>query len=115
MTMNTINHEISERGQVEVLLPWHTAGTLSRRDAERVERALAGDRELAREFELAREEFYETIYLNESLGTPSTRAVQKLFAAIETEGARAPKRVLRVPLLAIATSLRLPASGVREG
>ena len=92
MTMNTINHEISEREQVEVLLPWHAAGTLSRRDAERVERTLAGDHKLAREFELVREEFYETIYLNESLGTPSTRAVQKLFAAIEAEGARAPKR-----------------------
>lgn len=92
MTMNTTNDELSEREQVEALLPWHAAGTLSRRDAERVERALAGDRELAREFELMREEFYETIHLNESLGTPSTRAAQKLFAAIEAEGARAPKR-----------------------
>jgi hypothetical protein len=90
--MSTIKHEISEREQVEVLLPWHTAGTLSRRDAERVERALAGDRELTREFELVRGEFYETIHLNESLGTPSTRAVQKLFAAIEADGARPPKR-----------------------
>ena len=77
---------------MRALLPWHAAGTLSRRDAERVERALAGDRELARQFELVHEEFYETIHLNESLGTPSTRAVQKLFAAIEAEGARAPKR-----------------------
>ena len=90
--MNTINQEPSEREQVEALLPWHAAGTLSRREAERVERALAGDRELARQFELVREEFYETIHLNESLGTPSTRAVQKLFAAIEAEGVRAPKR-----------------------
>ena len=90
--MNTINQEPSEREQVEALLPWHAAGTLSRREAERVERALAGDRELARQFELVREEFYETIHLNESLGTPSTRAVQKLFAAIEAEGPRAPKR-----------------------
>ena len=85
MTMDTINHETSEREQVEVLLPWYAAGTLSQLDAERVEQTLAGDRELAREFELVREECYETIHLNESHGTPSTRAVQKLFAAIEAE------------------------------
>jgi anti-sigma-K factor RskA len=90
--MNTINQEPSEREQVEVLLPWYAAGTLSRRDAERVERALTSDRELARQLELVREEFYETIHLNESLGPPSTRAAQTLFAAIEAEGARAPKR-----------------------
>ena len=90
--MNATNQEPFEGQQVEALLPWHAAGTLSRREADRVERALAGDRELARQFELVREEFYETIHLNESLGTPSTRAVQKLFAAIEAEGARAPKR-----------------------
>ncbi|HEY7301494.1 MAG TPA: hypothetical protein VH684_26690 [Xanthobacteraceae bacterium] len=90
--MNTLNQEPSEREQVEALLPWHAAGTLSRGEAERVERALASDRDLAREFELIREEFHETIHLNESLGTPSTRAAQKLFAAIEAEGARAPRR-----------------------
>jgi hypothetical protein len=90
--MNTLNQEPSEREQVEALLPWHAAGTLSRREAERVERALAGDRELAREFELVRAEFHETIHLNESLGTPSTRAAEKLFAAIEAEGVRAPRR-----------------------
>ena len=90
--MNTLNQELSEREQVEALLPWHAAGTLSRREAERVERALASDRELAREFELVREEFHETIHLNECLGSPSTRAAEKFFAAIEAEGARAPRR-----------------------
>jgi hypothetical protein len=87
-----IDQQLTEREQIEALLPWHAAGTLNTRDAERVERALAGDRELARQFELVREEFHETIHLNESLGTPSTRAAQKLFAAIEAEGARAPRR-----------------------
>jgi hypothetical protein len=90
--MNTLNQQPAEREQIEALLPWHAAGTLSRREAERVERALAGDPELAREFEQVREEFHETIHFNESLGTPSTRAANKLFAAIEAEGARAPRR-----------------------
>jgi len=90
--MNATNQESSEREQVEALLPWHATGTLSRREADRVERALAGGRELARQFEMVREELHETIHLNESLGAPSARAAQKLFAAIEAEGARAPRR-----------------------
>jgi hypothetical protein len=83
--MNTIN---KEREDIESLLPWHAAGTLNRRDAERVEKALAGDRDLARHLELVREELHETIHLNESLGAPSARAMEKLFAAIDAEPAR---------------------------
>ena len=87
--MNTIN---KERDDLETLLPWHAAGTLNRRDAERVEKALASDRELLRHFNLAREELNETIHLNETLGAPSARAMEKLFAAIEAEGAKTPAR-----------------------
>ena len=81
-----------EREDIESLLPWHAAGTLSRRDSERVEQALAQDAELARRFELVREEMVETIHLNETLGVPSARAAQRLFAAIESEQQQAPKR-----------------------
>src|SRR4029453_18385389 len=89
--MNTISKE-PERHEIEALLPWHAAGTLSRRDADRVEQALASDRELQRRYALVREEFAETIHLNESLGAPSPRAMEKLFAAIDAEEARAPRR-----------------------
>src|ERR1700691_2452117 len=85
--MNTMSEKANDRDEIENLLPWHAAGTLSRRDAERVERALASDQELARRFELVREELAETIHLNESLGAPSARAMEKLFAAIDAEGA----------------------------
>ena len=77
-------------GDIEELLPWHAAGTLSRRDAQRVEEALARDPELARRFELVREEFSETIRLNETLGAPSARAMERLFAKIDAEPKRAP-------------------------
>ncbi len=86
--MNTINDKADERREIEDLLPWHASGTLGRRDAERVENALKSDRELARRFELVREELAETILLNETLGAPSARAAEKLFAAIEAEPAR---------------------------
>jgi hypothetical protein len=89
--MNTMNKE-AERHELEGLLPWHANGTLNRRDADRLEQALAGDRELARRYELVREELAETIHLNETLGAPSARAMEKLFAAIDAEEARAPRR-----------------------
>jgi hypothetical protein len=85
--MNTMSDKADDRQEIESLLPWHAAGTLSRRDAERVERALASDQELASRFDLVREELAETIHLNESLGAPSARALEKLFAAIDAEGA----------------------------
>jgi hypothetical protein len=81
-----------EPGEIEMLLPWHAAGTLNARDARRVEEALARDPELAQQFAVIREEYTETIALNESLGAPSARAMQSLFAAIDAEPARAPAR-----------------------
>ena len=92
--MNTNNKEARE--DIELLLPWHAAGTLSRRDAQRVERALANDNELATRYEQVREELGEAIRLNESLGAPSARAMENLFAKIDAEPARAPKASFNV-------------------
>ncbi|HET7849703.1 MAG TPA: hypothetical protein VFL51_11645 [Pseudolabrys sp.] len=86
--MNATDNEAP--GDIEQLLPWHAAGTLSRHDAQRVEHALAQDAELARRYELVREELGETIRLNETLGAPSVRAMDKLFARIDAEPARRP-------------------------
>jgi anti-sigma factor RsiW len=79
-----------EPSEIEMLLPWYAAGTLNARDARRVEEALVRDPELARQYAVVREEYAETIDLNESLGAPSARAMQKLFAAIDAEPARKP-------------------------
>jgi hypothetical protein len=80
------------RHKIEKLLPWHATGTLSNRDADRVAQALAGDRELARRYDLVRQELAETTRLNETLGAPSARAMEKLFAAIDAEKPRVPSR-----------------------
>ena len=50
------------------------------------------DRELARRYDLVREEMSETIQLNEMLGAPSARAMDRLFAAIDAEGATTRER-----------------------
>lgn len=73
---------------IEGLLPWYAAGTLSPADTRRVEDALAHDPELARHYALVRDELGETILLNETLGAPSARAMDKLFAKIDAEPAR---------------------------
>jgi hypothetical protein len=86
--MNAIEKEVPERSEIEELLPWHAAGTLSRRDAERVEAALARDPELAQRYTDVREELAVTIHLNETLGAPSARAMEQLFAKIDAEPAR---------------------------
>jgi hypothetical protein len=80
-----------EPSEIEMLLPWHAAGTLDARDARRVDEALARDPELAKQYAVIREEYAETIHLNESLGAPSLRAMQKLFAAIDGEPERKPR------------------------
>jgi hypothetical protein len=85
-----------EPSEIEMLLPWHAAGTLNARDARRVEEALARDPELAKQYAAIREEYAETIHLNESLGAPSARAMQKLFAAIDGEPVREPSPSSRI-------------------
>jgi anti-sigma factor RsiW len=85
-----------EPSEIEMLLPWHAAGTLNARDARRVDEALARDPELAKQYAVIREEYAETIHLNESLGAPSARAMQKLFDAIDGEPVRKPSVTSRM-------------------
>src|ERR1700761_5547756 len=86
-----------EPSEIELLLPWYAAGTLNARDMKRVEEALARDPELSRQYLAIQQEYAETIALNETLGAPPMRAMQKLFAAIDAEPSQAarPSRVIR--------------------
>lgn len=94
--MATSKKMLDEPSEIEMLLPWHAAGTLNARDARRVEEAMARDPELAKQYAAIREEYAETIHLNESLGAPSARAMQKLFAAIDGEPVRKPSMASRI-------------------
>jgi anti-sigma factor RsiW len=85
--MNT-NTKLPEHDEIEAMLPWFAAGTLSRKDAARVEAALKSDAALAQRFEMVREELGETIRLNEDLGAPSSRALKTLFQKIDAEAPR---------------------------
>src|SRR5438874_2347891 len=85
-----------EPGEIEVLLPWHAAGSLSARDSRRVDAALARDPLLASQYAAIRQERAETVALNESFGAPSARAMHRLFAAIDAEPARKPSTSLDI-------------------
>jgi anti-sigma factor RsiW len=85
-----------EPSEIEMLLPWHAAGTLNARDARRVDEALARDPDLAKQYAVIQQEYAETIHLNESLGAPSARAMTKLFAAIDAEPSRKPSVSLNI-------------------
>jgi len=94
-----MTNQVSEREDIEQMLPWFAAGTLDRKDAARVEKALAADKELARRFELVREELGETIRLNESLGAPSARAMATLFKKIDAESPASRQSAVSVSLV----------------
>jgi anti-sigma-K factor RskA len=87
-----ISGENMEPTEIETLLPWYAAGTLRRRDRQRVEDALRYDPALARHADLVREELAETISFNESLGVPSARCMDRLMAAIDAETVATRKR-----------------------
>lgn len=74
-----------KRVALEELLPFYANGRISAADKARVEAALATDIELAQRLEIIREDMAETTLLNETLGGPSPRALDRLMAAIDAE------------------------------
>jgi len=79
-----------KRAELEELLPFYANGRISSADKARIEKALASDPELGLRLEIIREDMAETALLNESLGAPSPRALDRLMAGIEAEPRQAP-------------------------
>jgi hypothetical protein len=86
MTPN--NAAPGEPSEVELLLPWYTAGTLDPAEMRQVEAALANDPELASRYEWARAEFAQETAIGNAAGEPSTADVKTLFAKIDALPAR---------------------------
>ena len=87
---STPRNSSNEPSDVELLLPWYAAGTLSRREAAQVEAALAADPALAERLEWVRAEFAQEIYINEKAASPPDNDVKALFAKIDALPARRP-------------------------
>jgi hypothetical protein len=71
--------------EIEMLMPWHAAGTLNAHDTRRIDKALVRDPELAKQYAAICEEYVGIVHFNEGLGEPSARVLRKLFAAIDQE------------------------------
>ncbi|MFY8151338.1 MAG: hypothetical protein ACOVOI_04545, partial [Hyphomicrobiales bacterium] len=72
-----------KRAELELLLPFYATGRISAADKARVEAALAADAELALRLDIIRDDMAETTLLNESLGAPSPRVLDRLMAGVE--------------------------------
>ena len=86
MTGNTIEMtQLTEREEVEMLVPFYVTGRISQEDAARVDAYLRRNPDFAEHIELARDERMATVSVNEALGFPSARATDSLFEAIDTQ------------------------------
>jgi len=90
MAMSPNEHIKDEISDVEAMLPWYAAGTLSAQESALVEAGLADDAALRQQLVLAREELEQDVKLNEGLGAPSGEALVKLMAGIAAEPSRVP-------------------------
>lgn len=85
--------QLSEREEIEMLVPFYVTGSISSQDAGRVESYLKRNPDFAEHIELAREERAASVAVNEALGFPSARASDAIFKAIAAERPSAMARV----------------------
>ncbi len=71
--------QLTEREEVEALLPWYVTGKLNRVDRERVERSLAQSPELSRQLAMIEDDRRATIAANERIALPHTLSADSLI------------------------------------
>jgi hypothetical protein len=86
---------LSERDEIEALLPWYVSGTLDAKSRARVERYMEAHPELKAHLALAREEEDATVAANEAIAAPGRDALDRLRASV----AAAPRRKQAAGLL----------------
>jgi anti-sigma-K factor RskA len=86
--MAVMSDKLSERDEIEALLPWYVTGRLDARERARVERYVRDHPEVEAHMTLAREESDATVTANEAIKAPGRDALDRLRASI----AAAPRR-----------------------
>ena len=72
--MNEQPDELSERDEIEALLPWYVSGKLDAHSRARVERYVREHPEAKAHLTLAREESDATVTANEAIAAPGPQA-----------------------------------------
>lgn len=88
--------KLSERDEIEALLPWYVSGKLDAKTRARVERYMEAHPEVKAHLELAREEADAAIASNEAISPPGRDALDRLRASV---AAAAPGREASAGLL----------------
>jgi anti-sigma factor RsiW len=86
---------LSEREEIELLLPWYVTGRLAAADRARVESHLAAHPEMRSRLELIGEEQAADIAVNEAIVLPKSLAVHTTAARIAAAERASPRGVLR--------------------
>jgi anti-sigma-K factor RskA len=86
--MAMMSDELSERDEIEALLPWYVTGRLDARERARVERYMREHPEVQAHLALAREESDAAVIANEAIHAPGREALDRLLASV----AAAPRR-----------------------
>jgi anti-sigma-K factor RskA len=87
--MSDATEELSERDEIEALLPWYVSGRLDAGSRARVERYMEAHPEIRAHLALVREELAATVAGNEAIAAPGPDALARLRASI---AAAAPRR-----------------------
>jgi anti-sigma factor RsiW len=91
MAMTSAPETLSERDEIEMLLPWYVTGRIDAADKARVEAFLVREPAMRRQLDLIREEQDGNIAVNEAIRAPRGVSVERGMAAVAagtTLGAR---------------------------
>ena len=81
---------MSERDEIESLLPWYVSGKLDAKERARVERYVEAHPEIRSHLALAREESEATLVANEAIAPPGPQALDRLRTSIAAMPRRRP-------------------------
>jgi anti-sigma-K factor RskA len=80
--MAVMSDQLSERDEIEALLPWYVTGRLDARERARVDRYVREHPEVQAHLALAREESDATVASNQTIPAPGPQTLDRLRASI---------------------------------
>ena len=80
--MSDVTERLTERDEIEALLPWYVSGRLDAKSRTRVERYMEAHPEVRAHLGLAREELDATVAGNEAIPAPGPDVLARLRASI---------------------------------
>jgi anti-sigma factor RsiW len=83
--MTPSGETLSERDEIEMLLPWYATGRLDAADRVRVDQWLQREPELRRQLELVRDEHDQTVRSNEARVLPASVTVEQTLRHVDQQ------------------------------